>query len=140
MPKAKIIFLIILFMLAFSGCISDSQVKIELLLISTDINITNVEVTYSSLYSEPKNVTINLKTNDQRLGLSTSKSDNFKQSVTINEEVGSGYINSKRIYVKIIDSSIPPGNYKITATIEAEKSDYLTKPVEDEIIVSIGSS
>ena len=139
MYKTKIIFLIILLMLAFSGCISDKQVEMELSVISTDLNMATVEVTYLSLYSEPQNVTINLETNDQRLGLSTSKSDNFKQSITLNEEVGSDYKNSKRIYVKTIDSSIPPGNYKITATIEGEKSKLLTFPLADEIIVPIGS-
>lgn len=139
MYKTKIIFLIILLMLAFSGCISDKQVEMELSVISTDLNMATVEVTYLSLYSEPQNVTINLETNDQRLGLSTSKSDNFKQSITLNEEVGSDYKYSKRIYVKTIDSSIPPGNYKITATIEGEKSKLLTFPLADEIIVPIGS-
>ena len=139
MPSNEIIFLIILLMLTFSGCIIDNQVEIKLSPILTDLNKASFNVSYSSSYSDPQNVTIILTTNDQRLGLSTSELNNLNQSVIINEEVGNSYTNSKRIYVEVIDSSIPSGNYKITATIEGDKSkNTLTLAQQaDEVIVQL---
>lgn len=138
MPKKKIIFFIALLMLTFSGCIADSQVAIKLSPISTALNITSFNVSYKSTYSEPQNVTIKLETSDPRLGLSTSELDTFKQSLVLKEEVGSDYTNIKRIYIKVVETPIPPGNYRINATIEGEKSkNPLTSPPTDEMIVPV---
>ena len=135
--KSKIIFFIILIMLTFSGCVGD-QVEISLSPISTDLNKASFNVSYSSSYSDPQNVTIDITTNDPRLGLSTSELDGFKQSVILDEEVGSRYTNSKRIYVKVIDSSIPSGDYKISAIIEGEKSKKTYRYTQlGEIIVKL---
>ncbi len=139
MLKKKIILFTLLLMLAFSGCISyQVEIKFPPSIALNKTVMSSFNISYTNTYPEPQNVTINLKTNDQRLGLSLSDLDIFNPSISLREEVGSGYTNLKHIYVKVIDSSIPYGNYKITAYIEGEKSQSLIKLSPDaEITVSI---
>ena len=92
-------------------------------------------VSYESTYSGAQNVTINLNTNDRRLGLSTSKLGPFTQVLLLKKEVSNGYTNSMLIYVKVTDSFIPDGNYKVSGTIQGEKTG--TALGEAEMTVSI---
>lgn len=139
MSKKKIVFLTILLTLTFSGCIS-SEVQMRLPnSISLNKNATlDFNASYWSTNPDPQYVTINLGTNDPRLGLSFSEQGIFKQAISFKEEVGYNYLNSKRIYVKVIDPSLPYGYYKINGAIEGEKSTGLVKfPVIAEMTVSI---
>lgn len=139
MSKKKIVFLTMLLTLTFSGCVS-SEVNIILPnSVSLNKNATaDFNASYWSINPDPQYVTVNLGTNDPRLSLSVSEQGIFKQDISFKEEVGSNFLNSKRIYVKVTDPSLPYGYYKIKGTIEGEKSTGLVKfPIIAEMTVSV---
>lgn len=115
--------LLLIVVLSVVGCLG-AKVSIKISDSERDVNRENVyyqEFTFKSIYSGAQKVTINLSTNDPRIGVSWNDK-NFQQSIIMEREIGKDYENIERFYFSVKDQNIPNGKYEITAKITGEKS------------------
>ena len=134
--KIILVFIILLMLMSSLGCLKqvtdNSTAKVNLNFASKTMDITkgiyssigiySSTISYESKYQEPQQVTITLRANDERIGLSWEPSGTFKPSISWTQDMTIEQPNSKIFYIFMLNSSVPPGKYDIYGSIKGEKS------------------
>lgn len=134
-----VLILLLIFVLFTAGCLEFfANISIDMPDFPLDINkrdVYNQSFNLISTFSEPQKVTINLSTNDSRIGISWD-GKTFQNNLIKEKNVDRNLSNKERFYFKVIDLNIPPGDYEIIAQITVEKNKVTNF---DKMIVRVGS-
>jgi len=139
MPKENILIIFVLSLIVILVIVGYPEDGISIDLSDNPVTINKWGVhtqnfNFTSDYSGAQPITLNLSTNDPRIGVSWD-GKYFGQIVHKEIDVGKNFQNKESFYIKVIDQNIPNGEYEINIQITVQKNKEV---FSDKMSVRIG--